>query len=85
MRIPCRWLSATLFSGLARLPSLLPARTAYPGTVRQLINADLDIMLAVLAQALRARLPRRHPRHHAATVPRNPGQITTTGDVTLSR
>ena len=43
------------------------------------LNVDLDIMLAVLAQALlaalRARLPgyaRRDPRHHPAPVPRNP-------------
>ncbi len=38
------------------------------------LNADLDVMLAVLACALTAaaRLRRRHPRHHPAPVPGDP-------------
>jgi predicted DNA-binding protein (UPF0251 family) len=56
------------------------------------LNADLDIMLAVLAQALLAALRARLPAYHAAapdTIQRRfletPGQIITTGDVTTVR
>ena len=51
------------------------------------LNADLDIMLAVLAQALLAALRARLPGYHAATPDtiqrrflETPGQIITTGD-----
>jgi hypothetical protein len=41
------------------------------------LNVDLDVMLAVLSQALlaalRARLRHGHPRHPAAPLPGNPG------------
>jgi len=56
------------------------------------LNADLDIMLAVLAQALLAALRARLPAYHAAapdTIQRRfletPGQIITTGDVITVR
>jgi transposase len=56
------------------------------------LNADLDIMLAVLAQALLAALRARLPGYHAAapdTIQRRfletPGQIITTGDVITVR
>ncbi len=51
------------------------------------LNADLDIMLAVLAQALLAALRARLPGYHAATPDtiqrrflETPGQIITTSD-----
>ena len=51
------------------------------------LNADLDIMLAVLAPALLAAIRGRLPGHHAATPAtiqrrflETPGQIITTGD-----
>jgi predicted DNA-binding protein (UPF0251 family) len=56
------------------------------------LNVDLDIMLAVLAQALLAALRARLPAYHAAapdTIQRRfletPGQIITTGDVITVR
>jgi transposase len=56
------------------------------------LNADLDIMLAVLAQALLAALRARLPGYHAAapdTIQRRfletPGQIITTGDTITVR
>jgi transposase len=56
------------------------------------LNADLDIMLAVLAQALLAALRARLPGYHAATPDtiqrrflETPGQIITTGDAITVR
>jgi hypothetical protein len=56
------------------------------------LNADLDIMLAVLAQALLAALRARLPGYHTATPDviqrrflETPGQIITTGDVITVR
>jgi hypothetical protein len=56
------------------------------------LNADLDIMLAVLAQALLAALRARLPGYHAATPDtiqrrflETPGQIITTGNVITVR
>jgi len=56
------------------------------------LNVDLDVMLAVLAQALLAALRARLPRYHAATpdtLQRRfleiPGQIITTGDTVTVR
>ena len=56
------------------------------------LNVDLDIMLAVLAQALLAALRARLPGYHAATPDtiqrrflETPGQIITTGDVITVR
>jgi hypothetical protein len=56
------------------------------------LNVDLDIMLAVLAQALLAALRARLPGYHAATPDviqrrflETPGQIITTGDTITVR